>query len=678
MRLKNIPLIIILLILSYTNSYSQIWTQCTNGIYGSVFGVDNIASIDSVLFANANCRGIYKSTDNGVNWFFAAGNLGYLLCVYNFYVNGTELFACTSSGLFSTTNHGQNWIPRGFNTGYTAVGRIIKTGANLVLALEYSHTVYYSTNNGLNWISCAGVTSVKDFIIVGNTLFAASAIGVFASTDNGVTWQERNNGIAYNTARRFAYFNNALYVSGEWLYRTTNDGMSWIQCDNGFFYDFYGIRSFAIHNGLLYAGTAFRGIYKTTDGSNWLPAKTGIDTSQIVSLLSYNTTLFAASTFAKCGLFATTNNGQNWNSTGFEVYTVNSIVENHNNILVSTDIRGIYSSSDYGDTWYMANLDMKNKSVLCLARQNAFVFAGTKDSGVYKSSNNGQNWIKSNSGLNNYSIKSLYTKDTILYCGTNSGAYKTTNSGENWNFIGLQNTQICAFYVYNNYYFAGTNNGIRISTDGGTSWASNLTGDSVISLYSFSEKILAGTNHGVKVSTDFGNNWVSIGLANYRINSFTNMADTLVTSTNNGVFATTNMGNNWINLGPKQPTGGLMIYNNKIYAGGVNCVWRKDANILTGVSINSTEVPDKYLLHQNYPNPFNPNTVIRYQLPVVSDVIIKVYDVQGREVRTLVNERMQAGTYEVNFDGSGLNSGVYFYQIRAGDYRESRRMILLK
>ncbi len=90
------------------------------------------------------------------------------------------------------------------------------------------------------------------------------------------------------------------------------------------------------------------------------------------------------------------------------------------------------------------------------------------------------------------------------------------------------------------------------------------------------------------------------------------------------------------------------------------------------------EIPSSFSLSQNYPNPFNPSTVISYQLPVISDVVIKVYDVQGREVQTLVNERMQAGTYEVSFDGSGLNSGVYFYRMVTDGFSETKRMMLVK
>ena len=100
--------------------------------------------------------------------------------------------------------------------------------------------------------------------------------------------------------------------------------------------------------------------------------------------------------------------------------------------------------------------------------------------------------------------------------------------------------------------------------------------------------------------------------------------------------------------------------------------------LLTGIENISTEVPPEYSLAQNYPNPFNPSTVVRFQLSVVSDVVLKVYDVVGREVQTLVNERLNAGTYETKFDGSMLTSGVYFYKMVSEGFTETKRMVLIK
>ncbi len=88
--------------------------------------------------------------------------------------------------------------------------------------------------------------------------------------------------------------------------------------------------------------------------------------------------------------------------------------------------------------------------------------------------------------------------------------------------------------------------------------------------------------------------------------------------------------------------------------------------------------PINFSLEQNYPNPFNPSTTITYQLPVNSQVVLKIYDMLGKEVATLVNGNQQAGSYHVQFDGSKFSSGVYFYRIEAGNFVETKKLILLK
>lgn len=101
-------------------------------------------------------------------------------------------------------------------------------------------------------------------------------------------------------------------------------------------------------------------------------------------------------------------------------------------------------------------------------------------------------------------------------------------------------------------------------------------------------------------------------------------------------------------------------------------------SLYTFVRGESQDLPAGYFLSQNYPNPFNPSTTITYRLLYGSFVTVKVYDVLGREVRTLVNTRQSAGIHTVSFEGRGLPSGVYFYRLEAGNYREAKKMILMK
>ncbi len=103
------------------------------------------------------------------------------------------------------------------------------------------------------------------------------------------------------------------------------------------------------------------------------------------------------------------------------------------------------------------------------------------------------------------------------------------------------------------------------------------------------------------------------------------------------------------------------------------------ARIPTDVDEEQTpEIPRQFLLSQNYPNPFNTSTTIKYNLPVVSDVTINVYSILGRKVETLVQEEQQAGYYRIVWDANDVSSGMYFYRIQAGEYDETRKMVLLK
>ena len=98
----------------------------------------------------------------------------------------------------------------------------------------------------------------------------------------------------------------------------------------------------------------------------------------------------------------------------------------------------------------------------------------------------------------------------------------------------------------------------------------------------------------------------------------------------------------------------------------------------TGVQQSVAALPQEVAMKQNYPNPFNPTTTISYQLSAVSDVKLVVYDMLGREGAVLVNEKKGPGSYEVKFDGSNLASGVYFYRLTAGQFAQTRKMVLLK
>ncbi len=106
---------------------------------------------------------------------------------------------------------------------------------------------------------------------------------------------------------------------------------------------------------------------------------------------------------------------------------------------------------------------------------------------------------------------------------------------------------------------------------------------------------------------------------------------------------------------------------------------RSIKHLMVSVNDEKNNIPKNFILYQNYPNPFNPTTTIEYQIPKSEYVTLKIYDVLGREVKTLINhEYKNVGSYKINFNGSNLSSSVYFYRIRAGNFVSTRKMLFIK
>ena len=122
--------------------------------------------------------------------------------------------------------------------------------------------------------------------------------------------------------------------------------------------------------------------------------------------------------------------------------------------------------------------------------------------------------------------------------------------------------------------------------------------------------------------------------------------------------------------------GGMSLANLQASADAALIKWN-EIKTLVGVEEDES-IPTAYVLNQNYPNPFNPGTTIEFEVPKTGQVSLKVYDITGREVATLVDGVRAVGSYSIPFDASGLSSGVYFYKLQAGEYFAVRKLVVMK
>jgi ligand-binding sensor domain-containing protein len=202
--------------------------------------------------------------------------------------------------------------------------------------------------------------------------------------------------------------------------------------------------------------------------------------------------------------------------------------------------------------------------------------------------------------------------------------------------------------------------------------------------------LFAGTDGGVFLSTTNGASWTAVntGLTNTSVRSLAVSGSNLFAGTGGGVFLSPNNGISWtaVNTGLTNPVvRSLAVNGADLFAGTRDGgVWRRPlSEMVTAVEDDFSQVPVGFTLEQNYPNPFNPSTTIRYQLSKTIQVVLKVYNIFGQEVRTLVNERQPAGVNSVVWDGrdqSGkvVSSGIYIYRLQAGESIQSRKMTLVQ
>jgi len=372
-------------------------------------------------------------------------------------------------------------------------------------------------------------------------------------------------------------------------------------------------------------------------------------------------------------ILRTTNGGNNWIkiSLGANIVLNSVRFANANYGWAVGDSGRIYRTINGGYRWreQISGTTCDLQSVFFI---NAFTGWAVGDSSVIlKTTNRGVNWVFQSSDL----LKLFYS---VFFIDANTGwitgyaTLKTTDSGANWAAkVASTNRRSIFFTDANTGWVVGGSYTLNKSTDGGETWGA-----------AFQKKDESDSPPATFTSIcfkDMNTGWY-----------------TVAHSSGGRITITTNNGVNWTVDYPT--TRNRQLFEVFVLSSGIGWAVGNNGTILkrsnlTGISNESGVTPSAYSLSQNYPNPFNPETKIQFTVPQIkfpssegwqtkSDgvglVRLTVYDALGREIETLVNEALQPGTYEVTFNGSRYNSGVYFYRLTTDEYSETKRMVLIK
>ncbi len=651
-----------------------------------------VAAVGSYFGPNPD-RGIYRSDNGGANWtkilFISdstgaidiavdpvnSNNLYAAMWQKTRYPNGGQLFGSTS-GIYKSTNGGNNWTALGAanglpNSSSTSVGRIgisiSKSNPNILYSIFTNGTTYLgffkTTNAGLNWTNADPNNQLQD------------GFSTFSWYFGQVRVHPTNPSI--------------VYVLDFAIMKTTNSGTSWT--------DLTGFDIHVDNHALAFKPGAPETIIEGNDGGIYNSTNGGNSFTKVVELpITQFYEIGIDKTNPQRLYGGTQDNGTNRTTTG-------SV----------SDWESIYG----GDGFYVI-VDYTNPNV---------IYAESQNGGFGKSSDGGISFDDATAGINSSEKRNWSTpvvmdpnNSNVLYFGTNK-VYRTTNAAANWTAISpdLTNgnqprlgtvTTIDVSKTNPNMIIAGTDDAnVWITSNSGTNWtkvSATLPYRWItrVAIDPLNENISYVTFNGLKWrdpqphifrTTNKGQTWsdISNNLPDAPVNAFAIdplRTNVLFAGSDVGCYYSTNTGQSWQFLGSGLPM--VSVYDMKIHptayylAIGTHgrSMYKIDLNTIIGINSNDQLSASDYKLEQNFPNPFNPETTIKYSVSRKSFVQIKVYDISGRLINSLVAKALSAGSYSAvwngkDITGNNVSSGIYFYNmIIDGGKSVSRKMLLIK
>ena len=649
------------------------WTVQPSPVYAYLWDVTyvniNTWIAVGVDVSSGNNGIILRSTDAGISWVIVQNQGGANYKGVDF-PSPNAGYVVGAGTVHKSTDLGATWIlqPTGVGNFYT-----VDFYDDMFGAAGGINSLRITTNGGENWIAqngviefmfdmCAGISCTGPNTIVGGVEASLSDY-IVRTTTGGLNWINYHNFLSLNgeILGDMEMINNIGFIVSEWgrILKTGNGGTNWIM-DTTFMYPISNGPFRCIEmldENLIFLSGAGGTVIKSNDsGSNW-NYLTGYQIDLTAVQFVNSVTGFAA---GESGIiFKTTNSGNNWieSQTGY-VRNLNSLYFTDVNTGYAAGDSGIVIRTSNGGLSWNLQTSGTDKNLLSIVFANSntgYATGGESNIGqgvILKTTNSGNNWITQLSGAGMNFTSLYFLNPDTGFAVTNSNLFKTSNGGINWNAIsGPEGYDI---YFANDLtgYTTGSDLNVYKSTNGGDNWFIVRAGnnDGYRSIQFFGDYgIACGNNGNIMKTTDGGITWtVQERITDNYLRSL------YFTDQNTGYFA----GYHGTIL--KTTNGGLSL-----------------------LQATNEVIPRRFVLHQNYPNPFNPVTKIRFEIPVNGEtggflVKLSIYDIQGRVVASLVDEQLNAGLYELNFDASKLTSGVYFYNLQTNGFSDTKKMILMK
>ena len=693
-------------------------------------GFNSITTPDGVHIAAAGDNGlIYHSSNSGTNWFSMNEPSVNFKSIFS--LNNNIWIAGDNSTVYKTDLNISLLSSYSISGNHT-LNSIFFIDENTGFVCGNNGAIFKSINSGINWsISNSGIAIVN----LKSISFKDSAAGVVTG-ENGAVYTTTNGGITWtnetvpsqNNFLKAKYFTDGIAIAGENGTLILKTGTGWESVDTKVTTSIRGITGSGINDVHVCGGGGF--IRNNKNGSSgFMNFEPNPMMANLTDIFYYDNNLGFGVSSLNNAIIKTSNSGQGWSlQPGCEANyswelkldvpggwgnTLCASPFGINTIFVGM-MNKIYVSRDKGNNWsFLDSIPYTNFGIrsFYVSPLDSNIWVAAIASSIVKTTNYGQTWTVSIAmpfSTFGQPLEMDQNDPSVFYFAPDGGGfYKSTDNGSSFNSISSYPFQSpCDIIVqWDNSEVLlvgdGPTNGsgakVYRSENGGVNWnlvlSSNFAEIPSMCNTVFDNEILYVMEYGSACykSTDFGSTF----FVTYT-SSHSNWASAVCLedpdlviggsfSFSGSAFITYNGGANWksfpqagyhIQSGLISPEKNYALYYGpegvvklKVDYSGTNSIHE---NIFNGSQ------PESFMLNQNYPNPFNPKTIISYQVYGFVLVNLSIYDVLGNKLITLVNKKQRQGSYEIEFNASSLSSGVYFYKIEAGDFIETKRMILLK